>query len=298
MNRAGGADFAHGPWYDRGMSASDPPFPAFPPGPGSWDWDIVEFDEVESTMDTARELVGSGRGPGLVVLAGRQRRGRGRRGAAWVCPPGLGILMTAALPGGLAPPGHPAVSWLGAVAAARVCRGRGVQAWTKWPNDVLVRAAGGRFRKIAGVLVEQARGAAGGTLDLVGIGLNVNQSEADFAPGCPIEPTSLRLETGGAHELRPLAAGLLGELGRAVGLMRGEGPGAIVREWDGLTMMREAALLASEGGPGFACRFEGLTEGGDPIVRLADGALRTLPAARARFHLADGSETRKDWIIR
>src|SRR5262249_20699608 len=56
----------------------------------------------------------------------------------------------------------------------------GRQAKIKWPNDVLLRG-----RKVCGVLIEQNRGT------IVGIGLNVRQTEEEFvAAGLP-DATSL-----------------------------------------------------------------------------------------------------------
>ena len=44
---------------------------------------LLYFDVVESTMDTIRELADSKAKEGTVVVAGLQKKGRGRFGRAW-----------------------------------------------------------------------------------------------------------------------------------------------------------------------------------------------------------------------
>ncbi len=67
----------------------------------------------------------------------------------------------------------------------------------KWPNDILTLRG-----KIAGILIEH--GITGGNIShtIVGIGLNLNQSEF---PAFPMNATSLFLETGIKSQLDALA---------------------------------------------------------------------------------------------
>lgn len=126
--------------------------------------------ETESTQDAAWQSCG-GRA-GLVVVAGRQTRGRGRLGKHWVDSFGLGVAMTLVVE-----PGEPGwrLSVLAGVAAASACErfvpGR---VRVRWPNDVL--EPGERGRKLAGVLVESRSGLA-----LVGVGINVRQGSEHWS---------------------------------------------------------------------------------------------------------------------
>ena len=54
-------------------------------------------ESTGSTNDDAREAAARGAAEGLVVVAGKQEAGRGRRGAAWVCPPGEGLAFSVLL---------------------------------------------------------------------------------------------------------------------------------------------------------------------------------------------------------
>jgi len=85
---------------------------------------VLHFDAVESTNETAKELLESDVEEGLVVWADRQAAGRGRHGRAWASPL-IGMPVVKAL------------------------RHFGVFAGLKYPNDAVYQD-----RKIAGILSE------------------------------------------------------------------------------------------------------------------------------------------------
>jgi BirA family biotin operon repressor/biotin-[acetyl-CoA-carboxylase] ligase len=116
---------------------------------------------------------------GAVVLADHQTEGRGRRGRAWIAPPGTALLFSLVLR-----PPLPASRWpeiplaAGCAVADALETAAGVGTRLKWPNDVL---AGGR--KLAGILAEGAEGAAGASpLVILGVGVNVSQRDTDWPP--------------------------------------------------------------------------------------------------------------------
>src|SRR3990172_5163829 len=92
------------------------------------------FSEVGSTNDVARALAEEGAAHGEVVIAESQTAGRGRRGRAWISPPGrniyLSVILRPDLPPARAP--HEPVPRARAVRAAgpprlgRARRARGV----------------------------------------------------------------------------------------------------------------------------------------------------------------------------
>ena len=49
---------------------------------------VWHYDQVESTNETAKELLEEDLEEGLVLWADRQAAGRGRQGRAWASPPG------------------------------------------------------------------------------------------------------------------------------------------------------------------------------------------------------------------
>lgn len=147
-----------------------------------------------STNDIAREWVSDAIDPapsGALVTADFQTRGRGQRGHEWQAQAGQSALMSYIYH--LPPDANPAhLSFVAALAAAEVCRSSHTDAQVKWPNDILLNG-----KKVAGILVEVADGVA-----IIGIGINVSQTEFDDASAFAYPPTSLRLEDGEQQTVR------------------------------------------------------------------------------------------------
>jgi len=170
-------------------------------GPGSF-WRAV--DVVAETGSTNQDLLTAARGgapEGTVLVAEAQHAGRGRLDRRWVTSPGTALACSVLLrPAAVAPAGRGWVPLLAGVAVAGAVRAvAGVEAWLKWPNDVL---AGGA--KLAGILAEQA-----GDAIVVGIGINVTTSAAQL-PGTGA--TSLALQGASCTDRELLLAGLLARL--------------------------------------------------------------------------------------
>jgi BirA family biotin operon repressor/biotin-[acetyl-CoA-carboxylase] ligase len=80
----------------------------------------------------------------------------------------------------------------GAALAEAIMEATGCEAGVKWPNDVLLRG-----RKVSGILAQGS--VRGDAVDYVilGVGLNVNQTEEDLPLDVRETATSLRIEKGG-----------------------------------------------------------------------------------------------------
>lgn len=131
----------------------------------------VVLDEIDSTSLEARRRVADGSaGVGLVVVAGRQTAGRGRRGRPWVdvVDGNLAISVVTELPdvSSLLP-------LVAGLAVRDVLVALGVATSWKWPNDVRA-IVDGTPRKCAGILVEVQPGPDGQDVGIVGIGVDVD----------------------------------------------------------------------------------------------------------------------------
>ena len=135
-----------------------------------------------STNDDVREAARAGAAAGLVVVAERQDAGRGRRGAAWVCPPGEGLAFSVLLRPAEKKALWPRLSLAAGLAVAEALDRFGVFAEVKWPNDIWI---GGR--KVSGILVE-----AGEDFVVAGIGINVGVR--GFPAALQDSATSLAIE--------------------------------------------------------------------------------------------------------
>jgi BirA family biotin operon repressor/biotin-[acetyl-CoA-carboxylase] ligase len=174
---------------------------------------IWHYTTTESTNAVAATLPADPANLGLVILTDEQTAGRGQYGRHWLAPPGSSVLMSVVL---FPPPellrSALLCAWAAVSVAELVFAATGRQARIKWPNDVLLQG-----KKIAGILIEQARAT------VVGIGLNVTQSADDFErAGLPLAG-SLTLVTGLEFQTNDLAQELIERLDAEYDdLLRGE----------------------------------------------------------------------------
>ncbi len=142
---------------------------------------VLVYDRVESTNSLAAELAAKPEREQLAILTAEQTAGRGQHGRTWTAAPGSSVLLSLLLfpPDFLRRP--PVLTAWAAVSVCETIRQlTGEQATIKWPNDVVVQG-----KKVCGILIEQGRGT------VVGIGLNVRQTEEDFL-AARLVATSLR----------------------------------------------------------------------------------------------------------
>jgi BirA family transcriptional regulator, biotin operon repressor / biotin---[acetyl-CoA-carboxylase] ligase len=146
---------------------------------------------------------GSRAAEGTVLVAEAQSAGRGRLGRSWVSPPRAALTFSVLLRPAQVPVSRRGwVPLLAGVAIVTALRAEAaVDAWLKWPNDVLVKGA-----KLAGILAEQS-----GDAIVVGAGINVSTARDEL----PADPaTSLALEGAGTTDRGQLLTVILAELER------------------------------------------------------------------------------------
>jgi len=108
-------------------------------------------------------------GSSEVMLAEYQTAGRGRRGRAWLAPPGGAICLSLSWTFRDVPADLGALGLVIGVCELRALHALGITgAKLKWPNDVLVDE-----RKLGGILIELRAESGGPACVVIGIGLNV-----------------------------------------------------------------------------------------------------------------------------
>ena len=153
---------------------------------------LLEFDELPSTNDYIRHFSNEvNASEGLVVRARHQIAGRGQMGTTWESPAGSNLLFSFLLRPVWLPPDKQ--FYLSAVIATAVATTLkkllpALPVSIKWPNDILVNQ-----KKVAGILIENAIQGQQFTTAIVGIGLNINQTEF---PGQLNHATSLAIQSG------------------------------------------------------------------------------------------------------
>lgn len=152
---------------------------------GSRLWSRVSV--VAETGSTNADLIAAARvgaAEGTVLVAERQKAGRGRLGRQWITEPGAALTFSVLLRPVMVPAA--ARSWLplltGVAVAAGIREQTGLDVSLKWPNDVVATAGDGPagLGKLAGILAEMA-----GDAVVIGVGLNVASTPALVGAGVP-----------------------------------------------------------------------------------------------------------------
>lgn len=213
----------------------------------------------EDACESTQRLLPTSLPPGAAVVCDEQTAGRGRLGRGWAAPRGTAILCSVLLDP--APGRNVAeLSLVGGLAAAETVEAvTGREALIKWPNDVLLEG-----RKVAGVLAETADGVV-----VLGIGLNVNQTQDQLPGEAKVPPGSLLTADGVRRERAPVLAELLHRLERHYDSWREQGLGALHEALSDRDVLRGRQLCVDG--------LSGVGVGLDPSGRLEveiDGARR------------------------
>jgi BirA family biotin operon repressor/biotin-[acetyl-CoA-carboxylase] ligase len=239
----------------------DTPFPWEFPGR---EQQIHYFDETSSTMEIAKDLAQKGCPDFTVVIAGRQKKGRGRLKRVWISDDG-GLYFTLVLRPRLPIVLSARVSFLASLTLARVlqqwCK---IDAKVKWPNDILVQE-----RKISGMLTELEAEADQVNFINIGIGINVNNDPSRSEP----QASSIKKILGKSVSRRELLARFLDELETRMQQADLEG---VVSEWKKytVTLNRKVRIVTNqETSEGLAVDVD---DNGALVLELDDGSLKKI----------------------
>jgi BirA family biotin operon repressor/biotin-[acetyl-CoA-carboxylase] ligase len=233
---------------------------------------LAAHDTLPSTNTEALTLARNGESGPLWVTARQQTAGRGRRGSAWISPPGnlyATLLVCDPAPAESAPQlsfvaglaVHDAIVDCAAALREKLA--------LKWPNDILCEG-----KKLAGILIEsemiEARLA-------VAIGIGVNCMHHPLETAYPA--TDLATAGAAVAAATDLFVALSGAMARRLAQWRrGLGFASIRADWLERATGMDGELRVRLPGRELFGRGEALDERGRLILRLADGTLQTITA--------------------
>jgi BirA family biotin operon repressor/biotin-[acetyl-CoA-carboxylase] ligase len=242
---------------------------------------VIEFDELDSTNNQAKERLEKGDHEGAIVLARSQTAGRGRRGREWLSPSG-GLYFSLIVRPRVSTEQTPLLGILASCAVCTSLREMGVgRATVKWPNDVLVGDS-----KICGILAESV--SVGGEIVGVVLGVGVNQnsvsSELESRLGVPV--ASVRSEVGAETSQEELLCSIVNEVDRLISLVEHSSSFApILESWRDLTSTIGRKVRVFRNGETLDGIAQDIGEDGSLVVETDVGVIRVLAGDVA--HLRD-----------
>lgn len=209
---------------------------------------------------------------GLVIIAEQQTGGIGRLGRSWVSPRG-GIWATVVLKPKIPIDRVFMITMAGAIAIARSLRKEyDLGALIKWPNDIYLGDS-----KVAGLLLELSAEADRVHYALLGIGIDVNVSQADLS-GVPSAVTSVSIEVGRDVDRPQLLARILKEFESRYLLLEAGEYEAIVREWKSLSCTLEHRVRVNTLKNSFEGEAIDIDEYGALLIRKDNGKIERVIA--------------------
>ena len=225
---------------------------------------IHYFEEVTSTMDVARNLARNHCPDFSVVIAGHQKKGRGRLKRTWLSSEGglyFTIILRPQIPPALSSRVNFAASMILALTLSKMFR---IDAMIKWPNDILVHG-----RKVAGLLSEMEAESDIITYINIGIGINVNNDPTSREPMA----TSLKKILGRNISRKQLLSEFLDHFEYRINNMTLDN---VISEWKSYTMTigRHVKIVTlHDDSEGLAMDVD---ENGALILKLADGSIKKI----------------------
>lgn len=237
-------------------------------GPHPWENSIHVLSSVDSTNNLAKREAASGAPHGSVYLADTQTGGRGRPGRSFSSPPGVGVYLSVLLRPALLPTQVGHVTAMVAVAGCNAVEAvTGLRPGIKWTNDLIIGE-----KKLSGILTEMSVEWESSSLEtlVMGIGINCNQSDADFPEDVREKAVSLRQVLGKSIDRNRLAAALISELHRLSLDIIAEKPRWIAQyAKDCITIGRQVRIIRGENVR--TATATGIDENGALLVRYENG---------------------------
>ncbi|MGE5471753.1 MAG: biotin--[acetyl-CoA-carboxylase] ligase [Bacteroidota bacterium] len=233
-------------------------------------FDVDALDECDSSSSELSRRADHGAPAGTVIVADRQTAGRGRRGRSWLSAPEASLTFSLLWRFAGSPAALAGLSLAVGVALARGLEGLGARdICLKWPNDVLLRQAGG-YGKLAGILIELSSDRRG-TQVVIGIGLNLLRPAGDLSqPAAGLDQAL----AGGADRHVVLAA-ILAALAGMLDTFARAGFAGVRGDWqDRHAWQDQDVLLLGEGEASVAGRCLGADNDGALLLQTASGVQR------------------------
>lgn len=160
---------------------------------------LIKLDAIDSTNDFLKQLFKeSAVEDYTIVLANEQTKGKGQMGTKWISEHGKNLTMSI-LVKDIQLNNQNIYDFNIAVALSVIKVLKNIQipnVLIKWPNDIMADS-----KKVAGILIENILKSDGSFTSIVGIGLNLNQTNFENLP----QASSLKCLTGNTYEQEEIA---------------------------------------------------------------------------------------------
>ena len=226
-------------------------------------------DRLPSTSETILERLKSGEDlpSGFVLAALEQTASNESLDRGWRAKPGKDLTFSFLLETRADIKQLASLSMVVALGITSALDTFGVHAYTKWPNNLLVKG-----KKICGILSKERHGPPfHGEAAVVGVGLNINMTKEE-AKAIDTDVTSMFIETGKNYLLKTVLERILQMLPDWISLWEDGGFSAIRDEWTLRSSCIGKTVSVGEGDTRKTGILMGFGDSGQMLVRSNDGS--------------------------
>ena len=241
---------------------------------GLWK-NIYYYESVDSTNEIAMLLSTKDETEsGIIIIADRQEKGKGRLGRTWISPPGVNIYMSIILRPEIEPKDATILTVLTSIACALVLRRiSGLEIAIKWPNDLMVSG-----KKLGGILTEVRSEPGRIKTAVIGIGINVNIENKDFPTEIRSIATSIKNETEKHHSRNEMIIQILKEFEDWFEVFKSKGGKPLLEKWRQLSSTLGKNVRVTIGDSTVSGLARDIDEEGMLILEMRSGELRKISA--------------------
>lgn len=239
---------------------------------------FIHFDEIDSTNNYAKQIGNEGCPHGTVIAAEKQTLGRGRVGRAWQSDSNQGLWFSIVLRPELEPEKVQMVTLAASVAVIEgIYSSTGSTCGIKWPNDIILSNC-----KLGGILTELSAEPGHVNYVVVGIGINVNQTQCEFDQEIQTKATSLKMYTGHKVSRVKLLGSILSSFEEIYKLMLAGNTVEILERWSrySVTLGREVKIVGRE--EEYIGTAQAVASDGKLIVKCKDGRITEVSAGEVQ----------------
>ncbi len=153
------------------------------------------YQEIDSTNNELKRRINSSpeKAIGTLISTDYQTNGRGRFDRKWQSQKAKSLMFSFAFCPKIDDEQVGLLGMISALAIHEVLKGYGIRSQIKWPNDIIIDT-----KKCCGILCETIRTKK--LFSIIGIGLNINQSQSDFSSPELENAISLEIATGKEYD--------------------------------------------------------------------------------------------------
>lgn len=230
-------------------------------------YDVVHFEEIDSTNTEAARRANAGASEGLVLVAERQTAGKGRRGRRWESPAYQNLYFSLLLRPKMEPVKARMLTIVMAYSIARVLLEEELPVQIKWPNDLVLSK-----KKVCGILTEMHLKDCEIDDMVVGVGINVNTT--CFSEELQDKATSIYLETGKRIEREELLQKILKEFQIQYDIFLESGDLSGIQDaYNQLLVNRNQEVIIMEPSNEYQGIALGINETGELLVKKTNGEI-------------------------